>query len=70
MEVTSPGALPQTYTISVNKTQSGLGVIIAGGINRPEGPHIRVDKILDGMDAQKVHQPHKIAMVDLIATNA
>lgn len=35
---------------------SGLGIVISGGINRQDGPHIFIEKILDGMDAAKVRR--------------
>ena len=33
---------------------TGLGLCIVGGTNRPEGPHIYVDDVIDGGDAHKV----------------
>ncbi len=44
---------PTFLTITFAKSK-GLGVIIAGGVNRPNGPHIFVEKVLEGMDAAKV----------------
>lgn len=32
---------------------TGLGLCIVGGTNRPEGPHIYVDDVIDGGDAHK-----------------
>lgn len=47
-----------THTFVIPKT-AGLGVILGGGEGKPDGPHIFIDKILDGMDAKKVS--HKLA---------
>lgn len=45
---------PSLYTFSMSK-QAGLGIIISGGVNKPDGPQIFIDKVLDGMDAAKVN---------------
>lgn len=46
-----PLPLPPTlHTITITKSM-GLGAIIAGGVSRPNGPHIFIDKIIPGMDA-------------------
>ncbi len=34
--------------------ERGLGVVIGGGVNRQDGPHIFIEKILDGLDAANV----------------
>lgn len=44
---------PTIHTFAIPKL-NGLGIIVAGGVNRDEGPHIFVDKIMDGMDAARV----------------
>ena len=45
---------PTIHTFAIPKTL-GLGIIISGGVNRADGPHIIVEKILAGMDAAKVY---------------
>lgn len=45
-----PGEL-QTIQIQYS---TGLGLCIIGGTNRPEGPHIFIDDIIEGGDAHKV----------------
>ena len=42
-----------SHTFVIPK-ETGLGIIIGGGINRQDGPHVFIDKIMDGMDAAKV----------------
>ena len=42
-----------THTFIITK-KNGLGIVISGGINRQDGPHIFIDKILDEMDAAQV----------------
>ena len=49
----SSSLLHETHTFVIPKT-AGLGIIIGGGEGRPDGPHIVIDKILGGMDADKV----------------
>lgn len=49
--VASPSSTSHTFVIP---KESGLGIIIGGGTNRQDGPHIFIDKIMDGMDAAKV----------------
>ena len=49
----STSLLYVTHSFVIHK-MVGLGVIIGGGLGRPDGPHIKVDKVLDGMDAAKV----------------
>ena len=44
---------PILHTFSISKL-AGLGVLISGGVNKPDGPHILIEKVLDGMDAAKV----------------
>ena len=44
---------PAIHTIEIPKTL-GLGIVIAGGVNRSDGPHVFVEKIMAGMDAAKV----------------
>ena len=44
---------PDTRTFVFPK-KLGLGVLVGGGRDREGGPHITIDKILDGMDAAKV----------------
>ncbi len=34
----------------------GLGILVGGGIGREGGPHIVIEKILDGLDAAKVYK--------------
>lgn len=51
LSFSSPSYVTHEYTIP--KT-AGLGVIIGGGEGKPDGPHIIIDKILDGMDAAMV----------------
>ena len=48
-----PSPTRSIHTFAIPKTM-GLGIIIAGGLNREGGPHIFVDRILAGMDAAKV----------------
>ena len=52
---------PILHTFSISKL-AGLGVLISGGVNKPDGPHILIEKVLDGMDAAKVIETvlHKI----------
>lgn len=45
-----PGEL---QTIQIQHT-TGLGLCIMGGTNRPEGPHVYIDDIIEGGDAHKV----------------
>ena len=45
-----PGEL---QTIQIQHT-TGLALSIVGGTNRPEGPHVYIDDIIDGGDAHKV----------------
>ena len=45
-----PGEL---QTIKIQHT-TGLGLCIVGGTNRPEGPHVYIDDIIEGGDAHKV----------------
>ena len=44
---------PSIHTFAIPKTM-GLGIILAGGLNREGGPNIYIDRILAGMDAAKV----------------
>ena len=44
---------PSIHTFAIPKTM-GLGIVIAGGLNREGGPHIYIERILAGMDAAKV----------------
>ena len=44
-----------THTFVFPK-KSGLGVIIGGGLGKPDGPYIVVDMILSGMDAAVVRE--------------
>lgn len=48
----SPGEL---QVIRIPMT-TGLGLCIVGGTNRSEGPHIYVDNLIDGGDAQRVRE--------------
>jgi len=34
--------------------QSVLGLTICGGINKPEGPHIYIDRVIPGLDVANV----------------
>lgn len=45
-----PGEL-QVVRIPIN---TGLGLCVVGGTNRPEGPHIYVDSLIEGGDAYMV----------------
>ena len=51
----SSSLLYLTHTFVIPK-MAGLGIIIGGGEGRPDGPHVIIDKILNGMDAHKVSQ--------------
>ena len=42
----------------------GLGIILAGGLNREGGPHIYIDRILAGMDAAKVSYMIALCTID------
>ena len=48
-------SLSCTFTILKNV---GLGVIIGEGGSKPDGSHIIIEKILDGMDAATVSPRH------------
>lgn len=51
--VCPPSPVGTIYTFVIPKT-TGLGIIIAGGLNHEGGPHIVIERILAGMDAAKV----------------
>lgn len=34
--------------------QSALGITICGGTNKPEGPHIYIDRVIPGLDVANV----------------
>lgn len=44
---------PTIHKFTIPKTV-GLGTILAGGINREDGPNIYIERILAGKDAAKV----------------
>ena len=54
----SPGASEngslQQLSTAIVKQNTSLGIGIAGGINRPDGPHIYVNDIMGGGDVYKV----------------
>lgn len=41
------------HVITIPMT-TGIGLCIVGGTNRPEGPHIYIEDIIEGSDAFKV----------------
>lgn len=45
-----PGEL-QSFQI---RYSTGLGLCVVGGTNRPDGPHVFIDDIIEGGDAHKV----------------
>ena len=56
---------PSIHTFTIPKTM-GLGIILAGGLNREGGPNIYIDRILAGMDAAKVSYRYLIAIGKLV----
>ena len=34
--------------------QSALGITICGGTNKPEGPHVYIDRVIGGLDVANV----------------
>ena len=40
-------------TVTIAK-QSTLGITIRGGTNKPEGPHIYIDRVISGLDVANV----------------
>ena len=47
-------AEPETKgTVTIVK-QSTLGITIRGGTNKPEGPHIYIDRVIAGLDVANV----------------
>ena len=44
---------PHLSKIIINKKR-GLGIAVAGGVNKPDGPHIYIESLMDGMDAATV----------------
>ena len=49
-----PSSPPLSSTITIPKGAVGLGLRIGGGIGQVHGPHIVIDKIMEGSDAAKV----------------
>lgn len=40
-------------TVTIAK-QSALGLTICGGTNKPEGPHVYIDRVIPGLDVANV----------------
>ena len=62
-DLPSPGLTspPVIEHITIPKTVTGLGISVAGGINKPEGPNVYVENIVEGGDAQKVKTLAKLS---------
>ena len=55
-----PSSQPLLSTITIPKGAVGLGLRIGGGIGQVYGPHIVIDKIMEGSDAAKVRRLRNI----------
>ena len=50
---------------------NGMGLCIIGGTNRPEGPHIYVEDIIEGSDAHKVqYYIHKVPLITCMPSHS
>ena len=45
---------PEIIDVVTITKQSALGITICGGTNKPEGPHVYIDRVIDGLDVANV----------------
>jgi len=54
-------------TVTIVK-QSTLGITIRGGTNKPEGPHIYIDRVITGLDVANVNYLTTIFIFTILIT--
>ena len=45
---------PEIIKVITIAKQSALGLTICGGTNKPEGPHVYIDRVIAGLDVANV----------------
>ena len=45
---------PEVIDVVTITKQSALGITICGGTNKPEGPHVYIDRVINGLDVANV----------------
>lgn len=45
---------PEIIDVVTITKQSALGITIRGGTNKPEGPHVYIDRVINGLDVANV----------------